>query len=180
MGEKYSQKRVTSLRVTETRRPSAPRKKWIGAAALALIAVGITLWKLDGFGHAQAAKVTFSPPAPAFGPTVENHIPPPATAPEGMAWIPGGEFSMGAQDAPDMNDAAMHATADSRPIHRVYVDGFWMDKSDVTNEEFEKFVKATRYVTIAERTPRAEDFPGAPPENLVAGSVVFTPTPDAV
>jgi sulfatase modifying factor 1 len=97
-----------------------------------------------------------------------------------MVWIPGGEFSMGAQDAPDMNDVGMRATTDSRPIHRVYVDGFWMDKTDVTNEEFTKFVKSTGYVTVAERKPRAEDFPGAPPENLVAGSVVFSPPDHAV
>ena len=69
----------------------------------------------------------------------------------------------------------MEATTDSRPIHRVYVDGFWMDTTEVTNEQFAKFVEATGYVTIAERTPRAEDFPGAPPENLVAGAVVFSP-----
>jgi formylglycine-generating enzyme required for sulfatase activity len=92
-----------------------------------------------------------------------------------MAWIPGGEFSMGAQDPPDTNEVGMQATRDSRPIHRVYVDGFYMDKTDVTNREFALFVKATGYVTFAERTPRAEDFPGAPPENLVAGSVVFSP-----
>lgn len=64
---------------------------------------------------------------------------------------------------------------DARPIHRVYVDGFWMDKTEVTNAQFEAFVKATGYVTIAEQTPKAEDFPGAPPENLVAGSIVFAP-----
>jgi len=92
-----------------------------------------------------------------------------------MVWIPGGEFSMGAQSPPDMDDVGMKATLDSRPIHRVYVDGFFMDKTDVTNAEFEKFVKATGYVTVAERKPRAEDYPGAPPENLVAGSVVFAP-----
>jgi formylglycine-generating enzyme required for sulfatase activity len=57
----------------------------------------------------------------------------------------------------------------------VYVDGFWMDQTEVTNAQFERFTKATHYVTIAERTPRAEDYPGAPPENLVAGSVVFSP-----
>ena len=62
------------------------------------------------------------------------------------------------------------------PIHRVYVDGFWMDATDVTNAEFEKFVQATGYVTIAERTPTKEEFPTAPPESLVAGSIVFTPT----
>jgi len=87
---------------------------------------------------------------------------------------------MGVQNAPDMNEVGMQATTDSQPIHRAYVDGFWMDKTDVTNEEFAKFVKATRYVTVAERTPRTEDFPGAPPENLVAGSVVFSPPDHAV
>ena len=61
----------------------------------------------------------------------------------------------------------MQATTDSRPVHRVSVDGFWMDATEVTNEQFAAFVKATGYVTVAERTPRAEDFPGAPPENLV-------------
>ena len=99
-----------------------------------------------------------------------------------MVWIPGGEFSMGAVDplGQDANVVGMQATEDSRPIHRVYVDGFWMDKTEVTNQQFEAFVKATGYVTVAERTPRAEDFPGAPPENLVAGSVVFSPPDHAV
>ncbi|MGP0594426.1 formylglycine-generating enzyme family protein [Nitrospira sp. T9] len=103
-------------------------------------------------------------------------------APDGMVWIPGGEFFMGAADLSDkeMNDVGMHATRDSRPIHRVYVDGFWMDKTEVTNSQFKRFVDATAYVTVAERTPRAEDFPGAPPENLVAGSVVFSPPDHAV
>jgi len=90
--------------------------------------------------------------------------PPPGPAPEGMVWIPGGEFSMGAEEFPD-----------AQPWHRVSVDGFWMDKTEVTNDQFAKFVKATKYVTLAEQAPRAEDFPGAPPENLVAGSVVFSP-----
>lgn len=66
--------------------------------------------------------------------------------------------------------------ADSRPIHRVYVDGFWMDTTEVTNEQFEKFVIATGYRTIAEIAPTKEEFPTAPLENLVAGSTVFTPT----
>ncbi|MDT3776796.1 formylglycine-generating enzyme family protein [Nitrospira sp. MA-1] len=103
-------------------------------------------------------------------------------APDGMVWIPGGEFSMGAADLSDdeINDVGMHATRDSRPIHRVYVDGFWMDSTEVTNAQFKQFVDATGYVTVAERTPRAEDFPGAPPENLVAGSVVFSPPDHSV
>lgn len=122
------------------------------------------------------------PAAARFGPTVANDSAPPGTAPEGMVWIPGGEFSMGAVDplGQDANVVGMQATTDSRPIHRVYVDGFWMDATEVTNREFAKFVQATGYVTVAERTPRAEDFPGAPPENLVAGSVVFSPPDHAV
>jgi formylglycine-generating enzyme required for sulfatase activity len=81
-----------------------------------------------------------------------------------MVWIPGGEFSMGSEQFPD-----------ARPVHRVAVDGFWIDVTEVTNAEFDRFVRATGYITVAERVPRAEDYPGAIPENLVAGSVVFTP-----
>lgn len=115
-----------------------------------------------------------------FQPTIANREAAPGPLPKGMAWIPGGEFSMGANDPPDMDEVGMKATMDARPIHRVYVDGFYMDKTDVTNAQFAEFVKATGYVTIAERTPRAEDFPGAPPENLVAGGVVFSPPDHSV
>ncbi len=89
---------------------------------------------------------------------------------------------MGAQDPPekDKDMVGMQATRDSRPIHRVYVDGFFMDKTDVTNAQFAEFVKATGYITVAEKTPTAEDFPGAPPENLFAGGVVFSPPSHAV
>jgi formylglycine-generating enzyme required for sulfatase activity len=89
---------------------------------------------------------------------------PPSHVPPGMVWIPGGEFWMGADEF-----------ADAQPWHRVVVDGFWMDKTEVTNDQFATFVKETGYVTLAERMPNAEDFPGAPAENLVAGSIVFTP-----
>ena len=81
-----------------------------------------------------------------------------------MVWIPGGEFAMGSD-----------ASHDARPVHRVAVDGFWMDVTEVTNADWKRFTDATGYVTVAERVPRAEDYPGAQPENLVAGSVVFTP-----
>jgi formylglycine-generating enzyme required for sulfatase activity len=64
---------------------------------------------------------------------------------------------------------------DARPWHRVYVDGFWIDRTPVTNEQFARFAKATGYLTIAEKMPSAEEFPGAPQENLIAGSVVFSP-----
>ena len=115
--------------------------------------------------HAETSEAK-SEDSSAAEPPLINKESAPGKAPEGMVWIPGGEFSMGCED-PMMRDA--------RPFHRVAVDGFWMDRTEVTNEEFARFVKATDYVTVAEREPRAEDFPGAPPENLVAGSVVFSP-----
>jgi sulfatase modifying factor 1 len=93
-----------------------------------------------------------------------------------MVWIPGGEFSMGGSSehgltAPGCGDPL----ADSQPIHRVRVDGFWMDRTEVTNAEFAQFVRATGYVTVAEQAPTAEEFPTAAPQNLVAGAVVFDP-----
>jgi len=94
-----------------------------------------------------------------------------ADAPQGMKWIAGGAFDMGS-DEPMFLDA--------RPVHRVAVDGFWMDETEVTNAQFAEFVKATGYMTVAERVPRAEDYPGAKPEMLVAGSVVFSPPDHAV
>ena len=86
--------------------------------------------------------------------------------PEGMVWIPGGTFWMGCEGC-EMPDAL--------PVHQVAVDGFWMDVTPVTNEQYEKFVQATGYVTVAERAPDAKDFPDAPVENLVPGSAVFSP-----
>jgi formylglycine-generating enzyme required for sulfatase activity len=91
---------------------------------------------------------------PAFASTAQNKAFPSGPAPQGMVWIPGGEFSMGSNGKCDGESCCSPSTvADAIPIHRVYVDGFWMDAMDVTNAEFEKFVKATGYVTIAERAP---------------------------
>ena len=86
----------------------------------------------------------------------------------GMVWIPSGSFYMGNNKG----------NPDEGPQHLVTLNGFWMDKYEVTNEQFEKFVKATGYVTIAERKPDAKDFPGAEPAMLVPGSVVFSPPPN--
>jgi formylglycine-generating enzyme len=78
-------------------------------------------------------------------------------------WIPGGTFLMGSDK---------HYPEEA-PAHEVTVEGFWMDRHTVTNEEFRKFVEATKYVTSAERAPKAEEYPGANPELLVPASVVF-------
>ena len=92
-----------------------------------------------------------------------------------MVWIPGGEFSMGCEDPRELPHGGPDGMPDARPIHRVSVDGFWMDRVEVTNRQYATFVKATGYVTVAERTPTAAEFPGAPPQNLVAGATVFSP-----
>lgn len=110
-------------------------------------------------------------------PTISHSTTPPGEAPPGMVWIPGGEFSMGADGmASDTSLCSPGTVSDSQPIHRVSVDGFWMDTTEVTNAQFAKFVDATGYRTLAEIAPTKEQFPTAPLENLVAGSVVFTPT----
>ena len=62
---------------------------------------------------------------------------------------------------------------EERPVREVAVDGFWIDKYEVTNQEYERFVIETGYVTVAERPLNPKDFPGAPAENLVPGSMVF-------
>jgi len=159
---------------------SPPRRRisawtWVAAAALSS---GIVLASTTMRAKPPASE-THAPGR--FLPTVENPIMRPGPAPDGMVWIPGGEFSMGASDPADMHDAVgMQATTDSRPVHRVAVDGYWMDATEVTNEQFALFVSATGYVTLAEQAPRAEDFPGAPLANLVSGSVVFSPPGHAV
>jgi len=119
--------------------------------------------------------------ASSYAPTQSNKQAAQGPAPAGMVWIPGGEFSMGSEDpSTDAICGGHEHMRDARPIHRVYVDGFWMDKTEVTNEQFGKFVKATGYKTVAEIAPTQAEFPTAPKENLVAGATVFTPTPNVV
>ncbi len=84
--------------------------------------------------------------------------------PPGMVWIPGGTFWMGGTSYPDEG-----------PRHEVDLEGFWMDETEVTNAEFARFVKETKYVTAAEIAPTLEEFPGANPEDLVPGSICFSP-----
>lgn len=68
-----------------------------------------------------------------------------------------------------------HHYPEEAPAHRVNVDLFWIDEAPITNAEFRRFVDATNYVTFAELTPNASDYPGALPHMLRAGSLVFKP-----
>ena len=153
--------------------------RWLTWTTAVPAAVLVAAWVAHRHAPSTVSETTASErPAGGSGflPTMERTTAPPGPAPDGMVWIAGGEFSMGAADPIDPHDlVGMQATTDSRPIHRVDVDGFWMDRTEVTNDQFAAFVAATRYVTVAERAPRVEDFPGAPRERLVAGGVVFSP-----
>ncbi len=96
--------------------------------------------------------------------------------PKGMVWVPSGEFLMG-------SDHKL-AKPNERPSHKVDVNGFWMDRTHVTNADFKRFIDATHYVTTAERKPEWETLkvqvpPGTPrpPESaMVAGAMVFVGT----
>lgn len=124
---------------------------------------------------AQTAGLPAQPKAP--GP-IALTPPPPSTVkerPEGMVWVPGGEFLMGSTDP--------LARPDEAPVHRVRVDGFWIDSTEVTNAQFAAFVKATGYKTVAERPVDWEQLKKQVPEGtpkpademLKPGSLVFTP-----
>jgi formylglycine-generating enzyme required for sulfatase activity len=137
-------------------------------------------WLRRSFGFALAAIAASACGAPqekaAEQKTARVPEPQPGEAPPGMVWIPGGQFMMG--------DEGPHSTAAEQPVHAVYVDGFFMDVHTVTNAGFRTFVSATKYVTVAERAPTAEEIlrslpagtPAPDPKLLVAGSVVFKPS----
>jgi formylglycine-generating enzyme required for sulfatase activity len=87
-----------------------------------------------------------------------------------MVWIPGGAFQMGSDDH----------YPEERPAHRARVSGFWMDWAPVTNGRFTDFVETTGHVTFAEIPPNPADYPGALPDMLYAGSLVFSQPPGPV
>jgi sulfatase modifying factor 1 len=142
-----------SVKKRAARRPRERRVwPWIsGAGVLLALVIGAELW--------QSRPTAAGADAPKLNTTT-----PPGPAPDGMAWVPGGWFWMGD-----------NSFADAQPEHLVYVDGFWMDKTEVTNREFARFVEATNYRTVAERPLDPAEFPTVPPEDLKPGSIVFTP-----
>jgi formylglycine-generating enzyme required for sulfatase activity len=87
-----------------------------------------------------------------------------------MVRLEGGLFLMGSDE---------HYPEEA-PAHPVLVDPFWIDVHPVTNDQFARFVADTGYQTVAERPLDPADYPGAPPQNLVPGSLVFTRTPGPV
>ena len=105
------------------------------------------------------------------GAAASDDLPAPeSNASEGMVWVADGTFRMGSD----------RHYPEEAPAHQARVDGFWIDRTPVTNRQFREFVKATGHVTVAEMPPDAKDYPGALPHMLRAGSLVFTPPQRAV
>ncbi len=136
--------------------PEAPSRKWVYYSMLGgLVAILIALpfaWDplVDWLGRNRATPKLN--PAEAPGP-----------APKGMVWVRGGEYYRGIDDDEVLGDkggpSGFDRLEDARIVRKVYVDGFFMDTHEVTNEQFAEFVKATNYVTYAERKPDPKDFP---------------------
>src|SRR5947209_4930583 len=106
-----------------------PRWKWLAGLGMILV-VAAASFALYGLGGS------------------EDPTRPPGPAPEGMVWVPGGQFWMGSDEPMGVDQVS-----NSNPVHRVWVDGFWMDEAEVTNAQFRAFALATGYRTVAERMP---------------------------
>jgi sulfatase modifying factor 1 len=151
---------------------------------------GLAVAVLSGSTHAQVAEPKDCCAKPGRAAAILAALPaPPSATPEpttpgtpadspataGMVWIAGGEFRIGSTDP--------LARPDESPVHRVRVDGFWMDATEVTNAQFAAFIKATGYKTVAERPVDWEELkkqvPAGTPKPdekmLLPGSLAFTP-----
>ena len=134
---------------------AATRRRWAAVVFLA----AAPLARAAGPATCPACGVPpAGPPRPYVGPTTRAA----AVDHAGMVYVPAGTFDMGTAD-PRFPDAG--------PVHKVHVDGVWIDRTDVTNAQFARFVAATGYTTVAERKP--DPIPGVPADQIVAGAVVF-------
>ena len=87
-----------------------------------------------------------------------------------MVWIPGGSYLRGSESG----------QGDEKPVREIKISGFWVDATEVTNDQFNEFVLETGYVTVAERRPDSSQFPGVDPSLLKAGGIVFIPPGEPV
>jgi formylglycine-generating enzyme len=154
------------------------------ALGLAILSSGVVLRAVEGGGGEPGEAVVLPDSCCSAGGRLAAILAAsadePIAGPAGMVWIEGGEFLMGSTDP--------LARPDEQPVHRVRVDGFWMDETEVTNAQFRAFVEASGYVTVAERAvdwdelkkQLPEGTPRPPEAMLLPGSVVFTPPDHAV
>jgi sulfatase modifying factor 1 len=171
----------------ERMKKKPPASTWQFIAALAIVLSGVSVGSWIVIRQERAGPGSRSRPHSDRGTGGVTSVV--RTPPSGdslpsndMVWIPGGSFMMGAEvgdvhpvtgEVLDSDSSGLLRASDEKPIHRVTVNGFWMDRTEVTNEQFERFARATGYLTTAEKAPDPRDFPGAPRENLVPGSIVF-------
>jgi len=157
-------------------RTNAGRFSRVGFATLAVAVLVLAGWWL---GSLWSGSSWLERPGWQTGPRDTPHeivVGDGVTGPADMAWVPGGEFLMG-------SDSRL-AQPNEKPAHPVRVDGFWMDVTHVTNQDFARFVEETGYVTTAQRKPDWETIrvqlppgtPRPPEEVLVSGAMVFTGT----
>ncbi|MFM6990262.1 MAG: formylglycine-generating enzyme family protein [Rhodoferax sp.] len=139
--------------------PALNNRAWWAMIAIALLS-GAAAWLWFG---AKTATTSRQEPLHCALPVQA------ANAPHtGMVWVAGGSFEFGDTTYPE-----------EQPIQKVTLTGFWMDRTEVTNDEFAQFVKATGYVTVAERAVDAALHPGLPPDMQKPGAVVFVKPNDA-
>lgn len=140
--------------------PMQKRFVWIAVVAVAIVSAA---------AGAAVYKTRLATPAPL---TIGDG----KSGPADMVWIPGTDFMMGTDNRMTLPN--------ERPAHKIHVSGFWMDRHDVTNAEFSRFVHATGYVTTAEKKPRWEYLkvqlppgtPEPPSDVMVPGAMVFVGT----
>ena len=139
------------------------RTGWHLAVALGVVALLAAAWWMWGAQGRTAARL-------ARAERLHCPLPPPDAAIRhtGMVWVPGGEFDFGDTVYPE-----------EQPLRKIRVTGFWMDRTEVTNDQFAQFVQTTGYVTVAERPVDAAQHPELPPDMRQPGAVVFT-MPNAV
>ncbi len=137
--------------------PSSMRKRWL--ALWALVALGLvgTAMLLKSPGAADSASAAVPERLSCLPAGTDSQAPHP-----GMVWVPPGRFGFG--------DTVY---AEEQPVRMTAVKGFWMDRTEVTNAQFARFVRATGYVTQAERPVDTRLHPGLPPDMQQPGAVVF-------
>lgn len=136
--------------------PIGPIRWWVylGLGALILFVAGLAgklVWDRAHAGGNTDARMHCD--LPTQGPGARH---------PGMVWVPGGRFDMGDTEQ-----------AEELPVRSATVSGFWMDRTEVTNDEFAQFVAATAYVTMAERVPDTAALVDVPTELRMPGAVVF-------
>jgi sulfatase modifying factor 1 len=130
--------------------------RWIPGALLVLLGGGAGLW--FGCAGRQAMQSDNTERQSCTLPAQSANAPHP-----GMVWVPGGTFLFGDTVYPE-----------EQPVRPTTVQGFWMDRTEVSNDAFATFVQATGYVTVAERPVDPAQHPDLPPDMLAPGAVVFT------